>query len=109
MYREPYDEDIYYEEDEVGYYGRKIDEDYFDAQVYRLSNLVALTGHSPLSHIGVYSHPNLIMAINGEEIRVGQSGYYELNDFEITNLGIAADNDDDTDRFTVDYQYQVTI
>lgn len=107
MYRESYDLDIYYEEDEEGYYGRQIDEDYFDAQVYRLSNLVANTGQSSLSHIGVYSHPNLIMAINGEEIRVGQSGYYELNDFEITNLGVVANNVDDTDRFTIDYQYQI--
>jgi hypothetical protein len=45
-----------------------------------------------------------MMAINGEEIKVGPSGYYELNDFEITSLGIACM--DSNDKFTIDYQYE---
>ena len=46
------------------------------------------------------------MSINGEEIRIGQSGYYELNDFNITNFGIVVK--DANDRFSLDYQYKVT-
>lgn len=107
MFRESYDQDIYSD----GIYGRKIDLDsnIFQVEVYELQNLIGwgngISDVSTLTHIGVYSHPNTIMAINGEEIRVGQSGYYELNNFEITSFGIAAEDDDD--KFIIDYQYQV--
>lgn len=101
LYRENYDQDIF----DGTIYGRKIDKDsgYFDAQIYSLTDLIP-EGIDSLSHIGVYGHPNLIMSINGEEIRIGQSGYYELNDFEINSLAIAAN--DEIDRFTIDYQYK---
>lgn len=103
MFRETYDQDIYSD----GIYGRKIDldGDIFEAEVYELENLIDnITDVDTLTHIGVYSHPNTIMSINGEEIRVGQSGYYELNNFEIKSFGIAAETDDD--KFIIDYQYQ---
>lgn len=107
--RESYDQNI----KSNGIYGRKIDLDsgLFQANVYELKNLLGdnngISDVTALNHIGVYSHPNTIMAINGEEIRVGQSGYYELNDFEITSLGIAVDNDNNNDnKFIIDYQYQ---
>ena len=45
------------------------------------------------------------MAINGEEIRVGASNYYELdNILPVTSLGIVADGYDD--QFSIDYQYE---
>ena len=44
-----------------------------------------------------------MMAINGEEIQIGSSGYYELNDFEVNDLRVVADGVKDT--FTLDYQY----
>lgn len=106
MQRSALDYDIYSD----GVYGRKIDistDSNWNASVYQLVNLIGNTSvPTPLTNIGVYSHPNLLMAINGEEIRVGQSGYYELNDFEITSLAIAAS--DDNDKFTIDYQYKTT-
>lgn len=43
------------------------------------------------------------MAINGEEIQIGSSGYYELNDFEVKQLCVVADGV--KDMFTLDYQY----
>jgi hypothetical protein len=46
-----------------------------------------------------------LLAINGEEIKIGQSNFYELDDFTITSLGVVAK--DSYDRFTIDYQYQV--
>ena len=103
MFRETYDQDIYSD----GIYGRKIDldGDIFEAEVYELENLIDnIADVDTLTHVGVYSHPNTIMSINGEEIRVGQSGYYELNNFEIKSFGIAAETDDD--KFIIDYQYQ---
>lgn len=108
MQRSSLDYDIYSsEEDTGGTFGRKmnVDEGY-KATIYQLNNLIdGLSNIETLNNIGVYSHPNLLMAINGEEIRVGQSGYYELNDFDITSLAIAASGDND--RFTVDYQYKI--
>lgn len=95
-----------------GIYGRQvnINSAYFNVEVFQIHNLLNNESFIPVSaltHIGIYSHPNLIMAINGEEIRIGQTGYYELNNFDITSLGIVAENE--TDRFTLDYQYERTI
>lgn len=45
-----------------------------------------------------------MMAINGEEIQIGSSGYYELNDFPIESFAVVADGRKDT--FTVDFQYK---
>ena len=44
-----------------------------------------------------------MMAINGEEIKIGSSGYYELNDYNIDKLCVAADGVED--MFVLDYQY----
>ena len=46
------------------------------------------------------------MTINGEEIRIGPSGYYELLDIiPITSIGIVADSWDD--NWTIDYTYEI--
>lgn len=106
MFRESYDQDIYSD----GIYGRQIDLEggLFEASVYQLTNMINnIQDVEKLTHIGVYGHPNAIMAINGEEIRIGQSGYYELNNFEITSFGIAAETNNDNDTFIVDYQYPI--
>lgn len=108
MVRSSLDYDIYSETDNI--FGRRIDlnNPNWSASVYELTNLISSYDiTTPIINIGVYSHPNLLMAINGEEIKVGQSGYYELNDFEITSLAIAAS--DINDKFTLDYQYKNTI
>ena len=47
-----------------------------------------------------------MMAINGSEIKIGPSGYFELQDYDIKSLGIAALAAED--KYTVDYQYQET-
>lgn len=80
----------------------------FSAELFTLAELTSSTAPLPegITNIGLHSHPNLLFAINGEEIRVGQSGYYELNDFDITSFNIAAT--DKKDYFVLDYQYKVT-
>ena len=103
MQRSNLDYDIFSD----GAFGRKMDiekDSNYKAEIYKLNNLIP-ENIDALNSIGVYSHPNLLMAINGEEIRVGQSGYYELNDFDITSLAVAAN--DSNDNFTIDYQYKI--
>jgi len=110
--RKSHDQDIQYKDGGVIYHGLKIDREIMQANLYELKNLIGTTasaainpGTTALSHIGVWGRPDLPMSINGEEIRVGQSGFYELSDFNITSLGVAALSD--VDRFTVDYQYKI--
>ena len=56
-----------------------------------------------LKQIGVQSHPGLEMCINGEMIRVGRSGIYEINHgININFIGFMPDEDD---HFIMDYQY----
>ena len=72
--------------------------------LYELENLVdQVNRDKTLSRIGIWSHPGLIMTINGEEIRVGPSGYYELDALDIESIGIVATSW--ADNWTMDYQY----
>lgn len=109
MIRQPWDADIENEDDDSK--GLKLEG--IEWEIYELKNLLpdnnnnnnSIISVSPVSTIGVWGHPNQILTINGEEIRIGQSGYYELTDFEIKNLCIAALGPED--RFTLDYQYKL--
>lgn len=77
-----------------------------DQTCNKITNLISTIDNvSKFNNIGVWSHSDSILAINGEEIRIGQSGYYELNDFEITNFGIVVKSP--KDKFSLDYQYQI--
>ena len=89
-------------------YGRYVPIDDFDYKLYILTNLVnEINPNGTLARIGVWSHSGLLMAVNGEEIRVGPSGYYELdNILPVESLGIVADGYDD--NFTLDYQIERT-
>ena len=87
-------------------YGRKLDiTKMTDCKFYEVKNLMDTIGKSPLTKIGVWGHPELMLAINGEEIKVGPSGYYELDAIEITSLGVAALSY--KDMFSIDYQYAI--
>lgn len=56
-----------------------------------------------LKQIGVQSHPGLEMCINGEMIRIGRSGIYEINHgVNIYFIGFMPEEDD---HFIMDYQY----
>lgn len=56
-----------------------------------------------LKQIGVQSRPGLEMCIDGEMIRVGRSGIYEINHgVYITFIGFMPD---ENDHFIMDYQY----
>lgn len=87
-------------------YGRYIPLDSFEYTLYSLTNLVnELNPNGSLDRIGVWSHPGLLMAVNGEEIRVGKSGLWEIDGIlPIESLGIVAV--DYNDNFSIDYTYE---
>lgn len=95
-------------EDEDGeqIHGRYISLDSFEYTLYSLTNLVnELNPNGSLDRIGVWSHPGLLMAVNGEEIRVGKSGLWEIDGIlPIESLGIVAV--DYNDNFSIDYTYE---
>ena len=108
MVRQPEDYNIQKTVDGVVEYGRKVDKDKVSFTLYELTNLKNYMTTNSLIRIGVWAHSGLMMAVNGEEIHIGPSGYYELSQLEITSLGIVAPNSDYTNSFTVDYEYNVS-
>lgn len=87
-------------------YGRKVDISKVQFTLCEINNLVGyMNPGRSLSRIGVHGHSNLLMVINGEEIRIGPSGYYELDAIPIQSLGIVAPDKDYTNQFTIDYTY----
>ena len=90
-------------------YGRVINAANLKYKLGELNNLVQyMNNGGSLSRIGVWSHSGLLMAINGEEIRVGRSGLYEIDVIDIDSIGIVADDNDYTNNFTIDYQYLIS-
>ena len=87
-------------------YGRYIPLDTFEYTLYSLTNLVNdINPNGTLDRIGVWSHPGLLMAVNGEEIRVGKSGLWEIDGIlPIKSLGIVAV--DYKDQFSIDFMYE---
>lgn len=87
-------------------YGRKIDTTKVDYEIYRLTNIVDTCQVESFDSMGVWGHPEQMMAVNGEQIQIGPSGFYELTGIDIESLGVVAfDNDYIKSSFTVDYEY----
>lgn len=87
-------------------YGRVIDKNKFSYSLYSLNDLVRRLSSADkpsLARIGVWGRPGLFMAVNGEEIRIGASGFYEMDVLPITSFGIYAPDGDYTNNFTIDY------
>ena len=86
-------------------------------QIYKLNNILGNNSiPSPLTKIGIQGPPGMLMCINGEPIRIGPSGIYEIrNGYKITFLSFIRKVYDVTvegetlvvnpDTFIVDYQY----
>ena len=87
-------------------YGRYVDLNEFDYTLYQLTNLVnEINPNGTLERVGIWSHPGLLMAINGEEIRVGKSGLWEIDGIlPIESIGIVAV--DYKDNWSMDYMYE---
>ena len=96
-------------EDNKTEYGRKITITSDNILLSQLVNQVSDLDDKKykLSRIGIWGHPGLLMAINGEEIHIGPSGYYEQDVVAITSVGIVAPDNSWKDNWTMDYEYQI--
>ena len=66
----------------------------------------AIGNKGRLKQIGVQSAPGLQMCIDGEQVRVGRSGIYEINNgVNVQFLGFIIEPDNDGKYFLLDYQY----
>ena len=64
----------------------------------------SIDNKNTLKQIGVQGPPGLLMSINGEAIRIGRSGLYEINNGVNTNfIGFIIENNEK--YFILDYQY----
>ena len=106
---------IEYVKSGVTYYGTVLNKDLIKMKLYGVTNLLedgtigvsqVQSGTSQLTHIAVWGHPEQIITINGEEVKIGQTNFYELKDFNITYLGVVV-TDPMIDRFTIDYEYKI--
>lgn len=84
----------------IQFYGRHIDIERLHVELYKMKNLIK---DKRVMRFGIWGRSELMFAVNGEEIKIGPSGYYELQDFLVTNLAVAAV--DERDQFTIDLQY----
>jgi len=88
-------------------YGRviKITIDRLD-EIYNVIDYLqtSIDNKNTLKQIGVQGPPGLLMSINGEAIRIGRSGLYEINNGINTNfIGFIIENNEK--YFILDYQY----
>ena len=68
----------------------------------------AIDNKTSLKQIGVQARPGMLMAINGEGIKVGRSGIYEINNGVVVNsIGFVIESGDNnqSNYFILDYQY----
>lgn len=92
-------------------YGRLVDIDKIKNDpegitLYHLNNLVDyMNPGGSLIHIGIWGRPGLPMSINGEEIHIGPSGFYEIDSIPIDSIGMIVGDNDFSKNFTIDYMY----
>ena len=96
-------------------HGRIMDITVNENNIYLMTNIIdtlaSTYGLTELIRIGVQGPTGLMMSINGEQIKVGKTGIYELNDvnIKITYLGFALKenvlNIDGYDNFILDFEY----
>ena len=99
-------EDYHLLDENLNYVGRTINVE--EAKIFKLKDIIKtqIRNINQLDKIGVWGTPGLKMGINGEEIRIGSSGYYELDVLPVTSLSFGiVDNTDVFNDFTVDYLY----
>lgn len=92
---------------EDGTYGRRLNIviERLD-KIYNIINFLSpsINGSKILKQIGIQGPPGLLMSIDGEEIRIGRSGLYEINHgINISFIGFVVEADEK--YFILDYQY----
>ena len=75
-------------------------------QIMNILNIDSLRGINEFAKIGVQGPTGLLMCINGEEIRVGPSGLYEIkNGYKVNFMGFVVTEEFADEQFLLDYQY----
>jgi hypothetical protein len=96
------DNDIYVDD---AVRGRYLDDDDVEAKVYKIKRLLPQNEDNVvIKKIGVWGRSELPLIINGEEIKIGPSGCFELDNYDIRFFGVCAQSPED--KFIVDYQYE---
>ncbi len=94
-----------------GTYGRKME---ITLDIYtRLINIIKVLdleqGLTRLTKIGIQGPPSLLMCINREQIRLGRTGIYEINNgIDITSISFVPKGSNDQnnlDYFIMDFEY----
>ena len=97
----------YNNENEDGTYGRKVNMEILKLkEIYNVIDFLnpAIENTGRLKQIGVQSAPGLLMSIDGEAVRVGRSGIYEINNgISVSFIGFIVEPDDNK-YFILDYQ-----
>ena len=90
-----------------GTFGRKVNLEI--VKLAEINNVIdtlnpSIANRGKLKQIGIQTAPGLIICVNGEQIKVGRSGLYEIkNGVEINFIGFIVENNDK--YFILDYQY----
>ena len=97
------------EEEKTAYHGREININLSLCQIATFYNVLSF----PVNKIGIQGPPGLLMCINGEPIRIGPSGIYQIrNGYKVDFLGFVRRNSQQSDgtygvdNFIIDYQYE---
>lgn len=98
--REQIDSELSYVVENNVFSGRYIDLAKLNFSAKMVNKLIP-GDNEVIKKIGVQGPAGLTMMINGEEIKVGPSGVFELNNFDITSFGVCGSSE----PFIVDYQY----
>lgn len=94
------------------YYGIKTEIFNGGVGLFKVNNVLGNQINNNITKLGVWAHPNSMLSINGEEIRVGYSGYYEFSSDnladgdKIDSIGLIVE-DAAFDKFLIDYEYMV--
>lgn len=85
--------------------GQTLLADDIDLKIYKIENILDLISIENLVRIGVQAVPGQLFCINGEGLRVGSSGLYELNHSDIVVDFVGFIPTENEDNFILDYQY----
>ena len=81
-------------------YGRIMDITVNENNIYLMTNIIdtlaSTYGLTELIRIGIQGPTGLMMSINGEQIKVGKTGIYEIGNTKITSLYFLQDVDNNT-------------
>ena len=93
---------------EDGTYGRTINIEVENlSNIYNIINFLntSIEEKGKLKQIGIQGPVGMLMCINGEEIRIGRTGVYEINyGISINSIGFVVEPNDKK-NFLMDYQY----